>query len=1258
MIMDQRTEQIALTAVLDGIQVRVMVDSGANRNYASRDLGQRLRKYQRKREMPYSLSMANGNTSRPVDTELHDVPMTIGEHEERITLDLTDLKKYDAVLGMAWLHRHNPTIDWRSRTLEFTNCRTCEEDRSSSKVPVAKAIWVRPRGRNLDELDAHELPSEYQDFKELFKEREKLAALPEHKPWDHKIEYLEGCTPKHKGWQKQLSPKEAKFLKEYLAENKAKGFIRKSKSEISHGMLFVSKKDGGLRPCVDFRPTNAITRRNQFPIPLINELQDRVGGKSWYTALDVRDAFYRVRMAKGEEWKTAFTTTFGLWEYQVMPFGLTNAPATFQELINDTLKEFLGDFVVAYLDDILIYSDTLEQHIDHVRKVMKALQARDLPLKLSKCEFHKQRVAFLGYIISKQGLEPDPKKIEAIAEWPEPRNVKDVQSFLGLANYYRRFIKGFSEVAAPLTALTKKDTWFEFGEKCREAFKELKQRLTTSPILRIFDHEKEAFLETDASDYAIGAVLNQKDENGKLVPTAFYSRKMTEPELNYDIHDKELMAIVEAMRHWRVYLEGAKFPVQVYTDHKNLTYWTTTKELNRRQVRWAEVLTRYDFKITHVRGTENGRADALSRRSDYEEGSKPRPAALLKWNGRDLVYKQPDQSLMMINEFKPTEEQKQQIISGRHDDKGAGHKGIAKTIELITRDFVWPGLRKDVEEYIRNCDMCKKTKHERHKPYGLLQIPETPDKPWKNIALDFIVKLPKSKEPLTKTEYDSILVTGDELTKMTHFVPWKEAATAEELAYALIRHVVSQHGLPETIKSDRGSVFTSAFWQSFMDLTGTHQKLSTAYHPQTDGQIERTNQTLEQYLRSYVNYYQNNWVELLPIAEFAYNNSASITGISPFFANYGRHPRFDMDIRGMKPVAERAQIRTNEMKKVHEIMKNKLEKIHKQTAKQANKKRSEGPDFQKGEKVYILRKNIKTTRPSSKLDYTKIGPYKIKEKLGPVTYEIELPVGMNIYPVFHKSLLEKAPQNAKPGPVLVHPETQEPMWDVEKILDFRPAPGAVKYGIKGHYLVKWLGYDNSENTWEPTENLPPEMMAEYHRKTTHKESTGTTKAPRVLPTDREPTENEYCDLMGAGFHDTPYSIQKDYLYAPDDISEILRHKKVNGRLQYLVKWKGKNTTNNTWVAEGALPPDTVGTYHRTRLYSTPKKEAPTRPYITTILDFRCPDSKPDHYDRDEYKVVWSNGNTSWETKDKVGREVIDNIDKWEHAGIYMVHRKH
>ena len=348
-------------------------------------------------------------------------------------------------------------------------------------------------------------------------------------------------------------------------------------------------------------------------------MMDRIQGSKIFTVLDLVAAYARIRIKKGEEWKTAFRTRFGHYEYQVMPFGLTNASATFQRFINNVLRHLLDRGVTVYLDDILIYSETMEEHERLVHEVLKALETHDLYVELEKSQFHQPEVEFLGHIVGINGIRMNPKKVEAVKEWPIPRNVKNVQSFLGFCNYYRRFIKDYSKIAIPLTQFTKKGIPFEWNDKAQQAFEKLKDLITQEPILQSFDPGREAFMETDASNRAIGATLYQKDDEGRKHPIAFISKKFSETETRYPIHDKELYAIVDACRQWKAYLQGNKFPIPVYTDHKNLTWFMTTKELNRRLTRWWEELSSFDLKIIHTPGKDNAQADALSRRADYEE---------------------------------------------------------------------------------------------------------------------------------------------------------------------------------------------------------------------------------------------------------------------------------------------------------------------------------------------------------------------------------------------------------------------------------------------------------------------------------------------------------------------------------------------------------------------------------------------------------------------------------------------------------------
>ena len=325
-----------------------------------------------------------------------------------------------------------------------------------------------------------------------------------------------------------------------------------------------------------------------------------------------------------------------------MPFGLTNAPASFQRFIFSVLEDYLDVFVVAYLDDILVFSKTIEEHRIHNRKVLQKLREAKVTLKLKKCEFHVQETGFLGYVISSDKFSMEEEKVRSVLEWPQPKNLKEVQQFLGLCNYYRRSIDGFGKVAAGLNKLTKKDQKWEWTEEATQSFNELKQLFRERPILHAFNPELPIVVETDASDYALGARMTQdmiiNDIGGPKV-IAFWSRKMIPAELNYDIHDKELLAIVSAFKVWRPYLEGAKHQVLVKSDHKNLTFFTTTKELTRRQARWAETLSQYDYRIEHCDGRANSQADALSRRPDYKDGVKETVPAILTTDEQgNLVY--------------------------------------------------------------------------------------------------------------------------------------------------------------------------------------------------------------------------------------------------------------------------------------------------------------------------------------------------------------------------------------------------------------------------------------------------------------------------------------------------------------------------------------------------------------------------------------------------------------------------------------------
>src|SRR5665213_3596868 len=577
---------------ISGTRFQAMIDSGAEGNFMSPAAAAKGWIALQAKAEPYEISAIDGRTLQTAKLETEECVMKFSGHIEKIQFDITPIGQYDIILGIPWLKSHDFSIRFNKQYI-YMDCRNCEFHKSTrianlveyQEVEASTTANPEKSSQTIGAMSRDVLPvgipREYQRYHELFTEGLPETALPQHQPWDHEIPLEVGKQPRF-GPLYSLSEPKLKALREYLEGNLKKGFIRESQSPAGHPILFIEKKDGSLWLCVDYRALNEIAIKNRYALPLISELQDRVMGATIFTKLDLMGAYNLIRMKVGEEWKTTFRTRYGHYEYIVMLFGLTNAPGTFQALINNVLRPHLDKFVMAYLDDILIYSKNKKEHVIHIHTVLKALEEYQLKVHTDKSVFHQESVEFLGYIVSSDGLKMQPQKVQSVVDWPALRNVKDVQQFLGLANYYRRFIQGFSGIVAPLTELTKKDTPFHWGPQEQGAFEEIKRRFTTGPILATFDPEKPSTVETDASDFAIGACLSQPNLAGKLHPIAFYSRKFSGAEINYDIHDKELLAIVASFKEWRVYLEGAKHKIQVFTDHKNLLYFTSTKELNRR----------------------------------------------------------------------------------------------------------------------------------------------------------------------------------------------------------------------------------------------------------------------------------------------------------------------------------------------------------------------------------------------------------------------------------------------------------------------------------------------------------------------------------------------------------------------------------------------------------------------------------------------------------------------------------------------------
>jgi len=460
--------------------------------------------------------------------------------------------------------------------------------------------------------------------------KEDFDMLPEHCKWDHVIKLIPGAEPKSSKVY-PLSPLEQAELDAFLEENLRTGRIQPSKSPMAAPVFFIKKKDGSLRLVQDYCALNAVTVKNRYPLPLISELVSQLCGAQYFTKLDVCWGFNNVRIKPGDEWKAAFHTNRGLFEPLVMFFGMTNSPATFQTMMNDVFRTVIAEgIVVVYLDDILIFTKTEEEHERAVRRVLEILAEHKLFLRLEKCEFHRKQIEYLGLVISENTVAMDPIKVAGVREWPTPESRTDVQAFVGFVNFYRRFIQDFSTIARPFFDLTRSDHAWNWGTKEQEAFECLKMAVTTAPIL-VSPQDLEPFcIEADSSDFASRAVLSQKlPGEEKWHPVAFYSKSLSPVEQNYEIHDKEMLAIIHALEEWRHFLEGARHPVEIWTDHKNLEYFMTAKKLNRRQAHWSLYLAHFDFKLIHRPGRSMGKPDALSWRPDHGKGASDNKDVIL-----------------------------------------------------------------------------------------------------------------------------------------------------------------------------------------------------------------------------------------------------------------------------------------------------------------------------------------------------------------------------------------------------------------------------------------------------------------------------------------------------------------------------------------------------------------------------------------------------------------------------------------------------
>ena len=832
---------------------------------------------------------------------------------------------------------------------------------------------------------------------------------------------------------------EAKHLVESMLNNK---IITPSSSPWASPVVLVRKKDGSLRFCVDYRKINAITRKDAYPLPRVDDTLDALACCKWFTTLDLLSGYWQVEVDEKDREKTAFATPDGLFEFTRMPFGLCNAPATFQRLMDLVLGGLQWNNCLVYLDDILIIGKTFDDHLHNLSLVLDRLRGAGLKLKPSKCDVCKKQVTYLGHIVSTDGVATDPAKTDRVKHWPNPTCKRQIQQFLGLASYYRRFINGFATIAKPLHHLTEKTTIFKWTTQCQEAFDHLKQCLISAPILAFPNYNKPFLLDTDASEVGIGAVLSQQDDSGRERVIAYASRTLSKPERKYCVTRKELLSVVTFIRHFRPFLLGQKFTLR--TDHGSLIWLSKFKQPEGQLARWIEKLQEYNFDIIHRPGNRHSNADSLSRlpcnqcgREDghitdvafiaavsetfalqqfspqkfresqlddqsvgfvlrsFESHEKPEPNAEV----RKLIQLWDQLKLhngLLYRNYESTDGNghlqlvvpaihRNDILQALHAGIAGGHLGQDKTLSRLKERFYWPGHWNDVNHWCRTCATCASRKTPSPKQKAHLQPVKT-GYPMQIVATDILGPL-----PLTPNGNSYLLVASDYFTRWVEAypIPNQEAVT---IAQKLTSELFFRFSLPDQLHSDQGRQFESVLIAEICKLLQIHKSRTTAYHPQGDGLVERFNRTLLDMLATTIKDYPGSWEDHVRAVCMAYNTSVQpTTGFTPFYLMFGRQARIPVDIMYGSPVVEtspsaHASMLKKSLTTAYDLVRVKMDAQFKRQ-KQFYDKKVHGAPYKIGDLVWLYSLAVPPGH-SKKLHHPWYGPFEIIKCLSDATYRI------------------------------------------------------------------------------------------------------------------------------------------------------------------------------------------------------------------------------------------------------------------------------
>lgn len=790
------------------------------------------------------------------------------------------------------------------------------------------------------------------------------------------------------------------------------------------------------------RQVNSAIKDLSWPLPHIQDLLDKSRGCKVWTTIDLVSGYQQQRISPESEHLTAFRSPLGVFCWRTLPQGCKISPAAFSRM----MQTIFGDlpFVSVYLDDLLVSSKDELEHYDHLKIVFRRMRENHLFASREKLKMFQTEVEYLGHVLTAEGIATNPKKLDVLCSWPIPKSKKEIQRLLGAFGYYRRFIQGFSKLVQPLTNLIRNDVPFKWTTECEKSFEKLKESMSSPPVLKVFDPSLETFLTTDASDVAIGAVLEQLHPDGRH-PVEFLSSRLNPAQVKYPVHCKELLAIVSSLSKWRHYLQGKH--VTVETDHNPLQFLKSQPKLSAMQLRWMDKINEFDLNIKYRPGRENSLADALSRREDitisnisnvfpseqnfdtFKEGyrhdhyfatvyhalknpSEPVEKSLVtklerfQLGNDELLYYIYEQPIRLC--VPNYQNLRETLLHDFHDTVIGGHLGYDILYSRLREIFFWPRMDKTIKHYIMSCDTCQRIKSRTSVAAGLLQPHKVPPYPFHTVAMDLIVDLPKTKRGNT-----NLVVFICKLSKFTYLYPLRKNASALDIAEAYFNTVFRYHGFPVKIISDRDPRFTSAFWKELQALCQTKVNLSSAFHPETDGETERRNRTVKQILRGFINVDQDNWDILLPSVEFALNSTKqSSTNCSPMMMLTGHEPLLPGSFLNAEHINSK---HTNEFilkrANVIKMAKDNLIEAQNEMARLANKSRKEF-SFQVGDLVMVNSANITSdldrSRPSNKLLDLWYGPYRIMRVLSKVSYQLELPSNLKrVHDVFHISKLKR-----------------------------------------------------------------------------------------------------------------------------------------------------------------------------------------------------------------------------------------------------------